>query len=178
MKPRLVSSREPNGRPQRGPREPSPTEVHRLRDAALRGMRDAEWGTELGRLFLANNITAAQYAAGRKYVQEAARWRSSIGVFPVHTAALERGYGRSIDADGPEGQEQAKRDRQAAERFYEAHSILAMSGLVAATSVEAVCEHNLNANLIGIRIGLQALAHHYGLTDARNSPNVRSIGLD
>lgn len=45
----------------------SPAQVRRLRDAALAKMLDPQWGTELGRQFLAGHFGAVEYAAGRKY---------------------------------------------------------------------------------------------------------------
>jgi hypothetical protein len=44
-----LARREPNGRVQCQEPDISPGEVRRLRDAALRGLRDAEWASELGR---------------------------------------------------------------------------------------------------------------------------------
>jgi hypothetical protein len=160
-------AREPNGRHQRESREASPTEVRRLRDAALRGMRDPEWGTELGRLFLQREITAAMYAAGRRWAQDAAKWRHAIGAFPVRTAAFERGHSHPPDPDSPQGQEQAKRDRDAAERFFDAQAVLVATGSGAERAVQALCERDeapTFVDLICARAGLSALATHYGLT--------------
>ena len=45
----------------------SPAQVRRLRDAALAKMLDPQWGSELGRQFLAGHFGTVEYAAGRKY---------------------------------------------------------------------------------------------------------------
>ena len=158
-------AREPNGRAQRGAL--SPTEVRRLRDAAARGMRDPEWGTELGRLYLLREITGAMYAAGRRWTQDAARWRHTLGVFPVRTASLERGHSHPCDPDSPEGREVARRDRNAQEAFCGAHSALVDCGAGAARAVQDLCEHNEAPTFVDricARAGLAALATYYGLT--------------
>ena len=168
-KTRLVTAREPNGRIQREERELAPTEVRRLRDAALRGMRDPEWGTELGRLYLEGALTGALYASGKRWREEAAEYRQSIGVFPVRTASLERGsHGHDTDPDSEEGQNQAARERNGAERFFAAHARLASVGGLAETVVRRVCEEDQAAcgfvEHKALRRGLSALVDHYNLT--------------
>ena len=167
---RLVTAREPNGRIQREGREDTaPTEVRRLRDAALRGMRDPEWGTELGRLYLEGALTGAQYAAGKRWREEASDYRQAIGVFPVRSAALQRGsHSHDVDPESEEGQKQATRDRNGAERFFAAHSYLASVGNLAETVVRRICEEDEApcgfAEHQALRKGLTALANHYNLT--------------
>jgi hypothetical protein len=163
---KLNPTREPNGRHQRESREPSPTELRRLRDAALRGLRDPEYANELGWLFAQHKITAEMYGAGRRWAQDAAKWRHAIGAFPVRTAALERGHSHPADPDSPEGQEQARRDRDAAERFFDAQAVLVATGSGAERAVQALCERDEApsfVDLICARSGLSALATHYGL---------------
>ncbi len=168
---RLVTAREPNGRIQREEREPAPNEIRRLRDAALRGLRDPEWGTELGRLYLEAAITAAMYAAGKRWREQAAEYRQAIGVFPVRSASLERGsHGHDIDPDSEEGQKQAQREANGAERFFAAHAALTSAGVVAESVVSRICEED--GMLCGwvdrqsLRKGLSALVDHYNLTRA------------
>ena len=171
----MLKARERNGRNQRGPmlsngqpRVPSPTEVRRLRDAALRGMKDAVWGTELGRQFMLQHISATMLSAGLRWTQDAARWRHTLGVFPVRTASLERGHSHPADPDSPEGMEIARRDRNAQEAFCGAHSALVDAGAGAERAVEALCERNEAPTFfdrICARAGLSALATYYGLTN-------------
>lgn len=169
---RLVTAREPNGRIQREGREDAaPTEVRRLRDAALRGMRDPEWGTELGRLYLEGALSGGMYAAGKRWREEAAEYRQAIGVFPVRSASLERGsHGHDTDPDSEEGQKQATRDRNGAERFFAAHSYLASVGNLAESVVRRICEEDEApcgfAEHQALRKGLSSLADHYNLTRA------------
>ncbi len=169
-KSRLVTVREPNGRIQRsGERELSPTEARRLRDAAFRGLRDAEWGTELGRLCLEGSITWEMYGAGKRWREASADYRQAIGVFPVRSAALERGsHGHDADPDSEGGQNQAARERNGAERFFAAHARLASVGGLAETVVRRVCEEDQAAcgfvEHKALRRGLSALVDHYNLT--------------
>jgi hypothetical protein len=174
---RPVTAREPNGRIQREANDHSPTAVRRLRDAALRGMHDPEWGTELGRLFLSHAISDTMYGAGKKWRDQAARYRSAIGVFPVRTASLERGRSASADPDSEGGRQQASRETLAAEEFFAAHAALVMAGMGAENAVRRLCEDDLS--LVGMyelrnaRCGLAVLADHYGLTEKGKSSNVR-----
>ena len=73
-----LALREPNGRPQRPPELPPPSEVRRLRDAALSGMRDSTWGTELGRLYLVGKITATMFAAGKRWGELAVMYSQAL----------------------------------------------------------------------------------------------------
>ena len=170
-KSRLVTAREPNGRIQREGREDTaPTEVRRLRDAALRGMRDPEWGTELGRLYLEGALTGAQYAAGKRWREEAAEYRQAIGIFPVRSASLERGsHGHDVDPDSEEGQKQATRERNGAERYFAAESWLVLhAGELSARVVRCLCEHDEMfcgwPEHQALRKGLSSLVDHYNLT--------------
>ena len=106
-----------------------PAQVKRLRDAAMAGLRDPEWGTELGRLYLEGTITAAMYAAGKDWREKAARYVSSLGHFPVRSILVEnRGGSLPPDPDTPEGRKRARREADAMERFFEAHHVLLGAG--------------------------------------------------
>jgi hypothetical protein len=170
---RRFSAREPNGRIQRET-EYAPTQIRRLRDAALRGLRDPEWGTELGRLYLESAINDVMYRAGNRWREQASRYRNAIGVFPIHSASVEPvARAMTPDPDSDEGREQARRETDAAERFFAAHAALIASGALAENAVRRLCEED--QSLIGIselkaaRCGLQALAMHYGLTNQGKS---------
>jgi hypothetical protein len=167
---RLVTAREPNGRIQRSvERELSPTEARRLRDAAFRGLRDAEWGTELGRMCLEGAITWTMYLAGKRWREQAETYRRAIGVFPVRSASLERGSrSTTSDPDSEDGRKQAQREANGAERFFEAHARLITAGPVAESMVRLVCEEDISAASYVERValwkGLRALVDHYNLT--------------
>lgn len=172
--------REPNGRRQRE-RETAPTQVKRLRDAALLGMKDPEWGTELGRLFLNNAITPAMYAAGKRWREQVAIYHSAIGVFPVRTAGVEIGRGGSpVDPDSPDGRKIAQREADGAERFFAAHAALMATDAMSERAVRNICEHNIMVEgfdeLMKLRKGLLALVAHWDLTNGGKSPqNVKSL---
>lgn len=155
------------------PKEHAPTQVKRLRDAALRGMADPEWGTELGRLFLQQTITAEMYAAGKRWAELASRYRQAIGAFPIRSASLERGVqSAQPDPDSDKGREIARKEADGAERFFKAHSILIGQGCLAEAVVRRLCEHDETpvsfGEIIKLRIALLALANHWNLTNGRN----------
>jgi hypothetical protein len=144
-------------------REFPPAQVKRLRDAAMAGLRDPEWGTELGRLYLEGTITATMYAAGKDWREKAARYVTSLGHFPVRSILVEnRGGSLPPDPDTPEGQKRARREADAMERFFEAHHVLLGAGKLAEATVRQLCEHDEGpcgtAELIALRNGLTALA--------------------
>lgn len=165
--------REPNGRAQRE-KLPAPVAVRRLRDAALADVRHAEWGTELGRLYLNNVITAAMYAAGKKWVETEARHRRAITAFPVRCSTGERvGHTQPPDPDSEEGQKQVQREADAAEKFFEADAKLIECGPGVRITVRRVCEDGEvlggYSEVLSLRIGLLKLADHWGLTATNKS---------
>lgn len=162
---RALKSRTPSGQLSRAGREREfpPTQVKRLRDAAMAGLRDPEWGTELGRLYLEGTITATMYAAGKDWREKAARYLNTLGHFPVRTILIEgRGGSLPPDPDTEEGQKRVRREAVAMERFFEAHHVLLSAGKLAEATVRRLCEHNEGpcgmAELIALRNGLSALA--------------------
>lgn len=166
---RLSVVREPNGRLQRDEAEHAPTQVRRLRDAALRGMADARWGTELGRLFLNKKIESPMFAAGERWTKLATQYRQAIGTpRGLRSASLERGsLGAEPDPDSPAGAEVVTHDRMISQRFVRAHAALTKSGKLSEAAVRAVCERNECIgyfNLVNLTAGLSALAAHFRLT--------------
>jgi hypothetical protein len=94
---RILQQRDPNLR--------SPAEVRRLVDAALAGLRSAEWASQFGQLHLNGKITAAEFSIGQ-------RWAGVVADYDVATqspqqprsAKLERGAaGQLIDPDSEPG---------------------------------------------------------------------------
>lgn len=163
---RPVEAREPSGRPQRE-RLASPAEIRRLREAAWRGLRDPEWGTELGRLFLESSLTPLQYAAGRRFQRELAAYHSAIGAFPVRAISLESHRSTPPDPDSPAGKAQARREAEAIETFFEAHAVLVTTGaeLLVRGLVERDEALNGLESLLRVRAGLSELARFYALTE-------------
>lgn len=160
-----AAARNPGGRLSEAgkPKEHAPTHVKRLRDAALRMMADPEWGSELGRLYLEQTITPEMYAAGKTWREKSAKYGLAIGSYGIRSAQLEAGRkGSPPDPDSLEGRKQAIRERNAMEKFFEAHYRLIQAGRLAESVVRRLCEHDEGpcgmAELIALRNGLSALA--------------------
>jgi len=172
-----LAQREPNGRVQRGPVVPeySPSEVRRLRDAALTGMRDPLWGTELGRLYLVGKITSAMYAAGKRWGELSAMYTSALCSPSPDPKAVcfDRAGGESPDPDSYEGRKQVRRHQRAVASFIDAHVALKTASLAAERIVRSMCERDEiligHEALISLSSGLTTLAHFWGLTDSRKS---------
>jgi hypothetical protein len=177
-KQRLVLVREPNGRVSRtlNEREFPPAQVKRLRDAAMAGLRDPEWGTELGRLYLEGTLTAEMYAAGKWWRETASRYRGAICAPAPDPKALvlEIGCGSfRPDPDSDAGRELVKRDCTATLIFLEAHGALLGAGMIAERTVRRLCEEDQapvgEEERLAARNGLLWVAKHRGLTpDAKS----------
>jgi hypothetical protein len=174
---KLLLIREPNGRAQRpstDDREFAPTQVKRLRDAALAGMADAEWGTAVGRLYLASKITGPMYAAAKRWTERVVKYHGAINAPPPNPKALAMGEstrGTSPDPDSPEGRQRAVKEAQAITDFLAAHSVLCAAGMIAEATVRNVCERDHHP--VGpleneaLNRGLLWLADYWHLTNQR-----------
>lgn len=174
-----VKSREPNGRPQRE-RHDSPTEVRRLRDAALSGMRDPEWGTELGRLFLVGKVTPEEFAAGKRWAKLSAAYSIALqSPAPDPQAMNPEGGGQTCppDPDSHEGRAEAERHRRAKEAYLTADAALLLLGSPRHRAVKMVCDRNQPLSdyqqLLDLKAGLFGLSERWNLTSVSKSPNVR-----
>jgi hypothetical protein len=170
-----MAQREPNGRAQRAPQLPAPSEVKRLRDAALAGMRDPLWGTEIGRLYLAGKLTSTMFAAGKRWSELASQYSQALcSPSPDPKAiSLERSAGgNSHDPDSPDGRKEARRHARAVASFIDAHVALKDHGPAAARIVRSTCERGEtitgHQDLIALTGGLERLAQFWGLTNQRN----------
>lgn len=179
---RLMIIKEPSGRYSRAKedREFAPAEVKRLRDAAMSGMRDEEWGTELGRLFLEGTISGKMYAAGKWWRKKAADYLSAIdapapGLKPQK---FEFGsLGTPPDPDSFAGKEQAKADNDAVVEFLGAHAALLGAGALAERAVRKLCEQDLAMcgayELECVKRGLSWIANYRDLTNGQKSRHAR-----
>jgi hypothetical protein len=174
----IVPVREPNGRLSRATSHEidakSPAEIRRLRDAALAGMRDPEWATEIGRLFLDGRLAAALFEAGKHWARLAVACRAAIAApreFPRVSVFVEKAGGHDPDPDSDEGRKQAERDRLIVAEFMEAHAVLKGAGALAESVVRNVCEDNKalvgHGQMVALNAGLSWLAQHWGLTAPR-----------
>lgn len=168
----LVESREPNGRRTRSnERQFSPTQVRRLRDAAMAGLRDPEWGTHVGRLFLDGTLTAEEYAVAKWWREMAATYLVAICAPAPQPKAtsMEAGRGSApVDPDSDRGREEAAQHRQTAELFLKAHAVLVAAGMMAERTVRRLCEHDEapvgEEEKLWAICGLKRLAEYRGLT--------------
>lgn len=177
---KVMAAREASGKVQRPPSLPNPGEAKRLRDAALAGMRDPLWGTELGRLHLAGKITFAMLSAGKQWAEYASRYSQALCSPAPDPRAINIGSGGGrddIDPDSYEGRKEVRRHVRAVQSFTDASVALRSEEIAAMGIVRSVCERNEtivgHGDLIRLCSGLQALADFWGLTDARKSRHVR-----
>jgi hypothetical protein len=112
-----IRHREPSGRRSRAEAEdiPPPTSAKRLRDAAIARMADAEWGTELGRLWLAGKISAPQYQAGKRWWNVREAYLVAIGSPMPYPPAPGNGYAYAAE-DPPITTKEGRRLREKRER--------------------------------------------------------------
>lgn len=171
--PKTIRQREPNGRLSRAGREVTgamaPAAIRRLRDAALAGMAAPEWGTELGLMYLRQEVDAPLYEAGRRWARLATEAQRATGA-PVHVGSggnLERGHDRRPDPETPAGRHEAERDRAIVADANAALHALDAAGQGPRKAVIRVCQDNRPA--IGpeernfLLAGLAALARHWRL---------------
>lgn len=184
-KTKLVPVREPNGRLQRASAAEvgavSPAEQKRLRTAALAGMRDPEWATELGRLYLGHDIEPYHYEAGKRWNRLVTAYHRAIGAKPPYPKGMtfdRRDPSPEPDADSPKGKARLATDKQIIEDMREAHAVLMGAGMLAEKAVRAICEENDASvgiyGVINLRRGLDWLSAHWGLTQVAKQRNVRS----
>lgn len=170
-----LAEREPNGRAQRGPQPLGAGEVKRLRDAALTGMRDPTWGTEIGRLYLASKITSVGFAAGKRWAEQAAQYSQALCSPAPDPRAMDfnRSGGSPPDPDSYEGRKEARRHERAVASFIDAHAALKSTSMAAERAVRLVCERDQMIvgydGLLSLVCGLTALADFWGLTESRKS---------
>ena len=137
-RPMLSVAREPSGRRSRAITRSAPqfapTEVKRLRDAALAGMQNPEWGSELGRLLLAGNVEPELYAAGQHWAERATRYRHALDAprpNPPPARFEPKSPAAAVDPASPLGQKQTAREVAAIGALQEAHAALRTAGVLA-----------------------------------------------
>jgi hypothetical protein len=170
----LSVAREPNGRRSRivtrSAPQFAPTEVKRLRDAALAGMQNPEWGSELGRLLLAGKLEAELYAAGQHWAECATRYRQALDAprpNPPPARFEPKSPAAAVDPASAAGQKQTAREIAAIGALQEAHVALRTAGVLAERVVRRVCEHDEavcgTGEFVALRRGLLALALFWGM---------------
>jgi len=180
----FIPAREPNGRLSRTMNpvdSASPAAVKRLKDAALKGVADEHWGTQLGHLLLDGAITEPLYAAGRRWTETVMAYYRAIGAPPPYPKAIswER-YEPGADPDprSEKGKRIINKAIKAIDEMHDAYGVLRTAGLLAERVVRAVCETNATpqdwAERVALTEGLSVLALFWGLTKQSHGSNVRS----
>jgi hypothetical protein len=161
-----LRQREPNGRYSRSerPKEFPPAAVMRLRQAALSEVRHAEWGSQIGMLFLWTRIDALEYSAAKRWYEQAAKHHHAIGCHTVRSMQLERGVqAHPPDPDSERGREQAEKERRDRVRYEGALRVLEASGC-RSTVDRVVLQDEAPAGveeMARLKRGLQTLAGHW-----------------
>lgn len=165
---RLDGARYPSGDRRREERNNgyAPSAVKRLTDAAIAGMRDPEWATVIGRLYLAGTFTTSQYSAGKRWATVWAEYCVATGIpspDPKSVVLGEPSRGEPPDPDSDAGRAAAKKAAKARKRFEEARRELLKCGEDAEKSVRAICEGlgkspSCYEQILATRRGLDALA--------------------
>lgn len=172
-----MAVREPNGRVSRAGAEErlSPVVVKRLVAAAAAGAGDARFGSEVGRLLLAGDLTTRQASAGWRFSEVIADRARAIGAdrLEARSMAFERGVrGAAVDPGSLVGRALDARDRRAVARYERAAAVLVACG--ALDDVRRLCE-GVGASLVGYerlvraRAGLDALASLFDGKEAGRS---------
>ena len=173
-RPMLSVAREPSGRRSRAITRSAPqfapTEVKRLRDAALADMQNPEWGSELGRLLLAGKVEPELYAAGQHWAERATRYRHALDAprpNPPPARFEPKSPAAAVDPASALGQMQTAREVAAIVALQEAHAALRTAGVLAERVVRRVCEHDEavcgTSEFVALRRGLLALALFWGM---------------
>jgi hypothetical protein len=150
----------------------SPTQAKRLRDAALRGVADPEWASELGRMYLSGDLKSELYEAGRRWGRLVISYYKAIGASAPYPKGqnFER-FEPSHPAD-PDSQE-AKRElyhaRAVIADMREAHAVLLGAGMLSERAVRVLCEEDCapigTLGRLAVARGLTWLASHWALLD-------------
>lgn len=169
---RLVTAREPNGRIQRNPGI-APAEAKRIRDEAARKVRHSEYGSELGRLWLDDKISAPMYEAGKKWIIVAVQRSMALQGPSANPRSINVGSGgesHPVDPDSPAGLQEAKHHAKAVLAYDAALEAITKASW---TAIETVCGQSLalcgHQQLLDFRCGLMILAKLWGLTESRKS---------
>ena len=150
-RPRKIGERYPSGdlrKDHRGSKSGyqeryAPAEIKRATDAAMAGLRDAHWGTVLGRFYLTGKLTGAQHAAGKRWAETWDDYCVAMGLPSPHPKSLVIGApsrGEPPDPDSDAGRAAARSAERARKRFEAAHKILIREGMQAEKAVRDICE--------------------------------------
>jgi hypothetical protein len=162
---RKLARREPNGRIQRVKPDDRahvinwPSRRHLPKSVRL----DQKAATPLGGLNLLGEITDEQYAAGLRFAIVVHRYRAVIGAPHPAPGGMDRcGHGFISPDD-------RRRRKEAYDVSYETLDPLGMATKRAVNRVSVYDEACPPGGMESLRLGLSALAEHFGLTSRRKS---------
>jgi len=161
-----LAKREPSGRISRAVLKAidghSPAAVKRLQDAALRGIADPDYGTELGRLALTGKISPTQREAGRRWCKLREEFVRTLGI-PLPSPGLP-----NLNSIAATAVFRDRYERDVYDAYKAALIALRAAGNDAAMTIVATCEYDQACTsptrLKALHLGLNALATHWGLT--------------
>lgn len=161
----LQVRREPAGRLQRERQEPPPAKLRRLYLAALAGMEDARWATELGRLYRGQKISEVEFLAGERWAMLARQYAHAIEAPTIKPPALER----TSKGTRPDNEHAMPDNEHAIRAMRKPLAALQASGALAV--VRAACEYErcITYELPQLRTGLDALAKHWRLSGTKTN---------
>lgn len=143
----------------------SPSQIRRLRDAALAGMADPQWGSMAGIFYLSRKIDEVEYETAKRFGDLHSQYISVIGgPRPPRSASIERASPvGSLDVDTELGEEEAQRHILIMNKYHDAHTILHGVGPSAEADIIRFCSipgespagHEA---MIRVRFGLRALS--------------------
>ena len=163
---RLPGTREPNGRLQR-PAQSSPAVYWQRERQVLRTLSlQPEWGSPIGVLCRAGEITAAQFQAGLRFATERRAADAALGLPPRSPRAMDMNLTRGHPPDDTlDGQ---RRRRTAIAAFEAAHDALG-AGSPALCACLWICVYeqrpDCHGQLVALKEGLSKLVRHYGMRD-------------
>jgi hypothetical protein len=151
----------------------SPAEVRRMAEAAQAGLRDAMWGTTIGRLYLTGKVSASEYGAAKRWVELVAGYSTACqSPQPPRTAVLDATGGTPIDPDSISGIKQARQHERATASYLPGRHALRLAGPTAERVVGDVVELGQapagQGELEALRTGLQSLSRWWA--DKRKGP--------
>lgn len=170
--------REKNGQPSRRMLDKiggtPPALVMRMRQAAARRFADPAYGTPIGRMYLEDEITSAEYEAAKRWDGVVKSFQTAIQAPTAspRSCALEGGSGGALcDPDTEAGEIEAVEHREAIKVYERAHLVLADCGAGVLRDFRRVCE-GIGESPGGseskgrVKLGLRALVQHWRLTTA------------
>lgn len=119
----------------------SPSQIRRLRDAALAGMADPQWGSMAGIFYLSRKIDEIEYETAKRFGDLHSQYINVIGgPRPPRSSSVERASPvSSIDVDTELGEEEAQRHIVILNKYNDAHTVLHKIGPSAEADIIRFC---------------------------------------